>query len=116
MTVLTVAKQRAGSSDFQISHSDFEAGAELRIFSDSLKSLLSNIGQLLALCKGKVCICTPTASADAPSDLMKLCKPELVCIFNNEGVNIGNINTCFNNCGANENIDFTLQQLPPHIR
>ena len=75
----------------------------------------SNGGKLFAARKGKIRTCAAGTSADAPADLVELGKSQFIGIFNNQRVAVGHIHTRFDNRGADENVNFALQQPPPNV-
>ena len=56
MAVLSVAQKRACAADFKVAHCDFETGAELRIFPDSLEPFCCDFGKLSAAHECKISI------------------------------------------------------------
>ena len=102
------AQQIAGAPDLQIPHGDFEAGAEFGKFPDGLQPLFGDVGEDFALPEGQIGKGVSAGTAHTAADLMQLGKAQLVGILDDQGVDIGNINTRLNDGGADQNLDFPV--------
>ena len=72
LAVLFAAENVARSPDFQVTHGDLEAGAELRELADRGQTLLSHVREHLVPCEGQVCVSAAAGTAHAPADLVQL--------------------------------------------
>ena len=88
MPVLAISENRAGAPYFQITHCNFEAAAEFRVFPDSFKPFLRNIAELSAAGEGEISVGAAGTSADSAPDLVQLGKAHAIGIFNDERVYI----------------------------
>ena len=104
MTGLFGAKQVSGAADFQVPHGDLDAGTELgevpdcrqaffRVFGENLVSPECQIGR------------RPAGGASHPAaNLVELREAQTVGVLHNQGVHIRNVNTGFNDSGADQHL------------
>ena len=115
MSVLSAAQQAACSPDFQISHGNLKTAAELCKFSHCSQSLCCLFRKHLISPKCKIGIPSAVGASNSAPQLIKLRQAKAIRPFDNQSVDVRHVYACFNNRGANQNINFIFHQLPPDL-
>ena len=97
MSVLLRAEQIAGTADFQITHSNLKACAQLRKITDSLQTLFSNFAERLIRLIHKVSISKTRAASYTATHLVELRKAEVVGTVDNNRIRQRYVQTVFHN-------------------
>ena len=116
MAVLLGAQQVARAPDLHIPHGDFEAGAEFGEFPDSLQPLGGHVGEHLSPHEGEVGEGAAGGAAHPAPELMELGQAVAVGVFDDQGVDVGDIHPRLDDGGAHQDVQLMLQHLPPDIR
>ena len=113
MPVLAVSQQAARAAYLQVAHGNAEAGAEGGKLPYGRKPLGGNLGQDLVAGKGEVGIRLAGGTPHPPADLVQLAKPHTVGVFDDQRVAVAHVHAGFDQRGADQNVDFIIQQLLP---
>ena len=106
MTGLLSAKQIACTADLQVAHCDFKAGAEFGKIPDGRQALFGDFSQVLIGLIGEVGVGVTGRTAHTAPELVELRKSKPVCVFDDQGVSVGDIQTGFNDGSADQYLDF----------
>ena len=115
MPGLLCTEQTAGTADFQIAHGNFNTGTESRKIPDSIKAFFSIFCEHLITAERQIGACTPGRPADSAANLMQLSQTEMIGIFNNQSIDIGDVNSGFNNGCTDQNLDISAHHAIHHI-
>ena len=72
VTMLLSAEDRACTSDLKVAHCDAEAAAELREFTDSVKTLCGYLGENFSLAESEICESASARTSYTSAELIKL--------------------------------------------
>ena len=97
MSMLARSQKISGATDFQIPHGNFEAASQIRKFLNCSKTLLCHFLQHLILLIHEERIRSTIASSHSSPELVKLGQSHIIRIVDNNGIDIGNIQSGFNN-------------------
>ena len=111
MTMLPHTQQIARTTDFQISHGNLKATSQIRKFLDCRQTFFCNLFQHLIPLIHQERIGSPVGTSHTTAQLIKLGETEIVGIVNNHSIYIGNIQSCLNNRGRHQHIDFSLDKI-----
>ena len=95
MPRLLCAQKIARTADLKVAHRNFKARAKLGKLADGGQALFGDLTEDLVLPEGEICTSPSGRAADAATNLMKLRKPHLVGILDDEGVDIRDIDARF---------------------
>ena len=115
MTGLLGTQQIAGTPNLQVPHGDLKAGTEFCKIPDGRQPFFRNFRQVFIRTVGEIGIGVAGRASYTAAELMQLGKTKPVCIFNNEGVGIGDIQSGFNDGGANQYLDGAVVHSLHHI-
>lgn len=99
-----------GTSDLEVSEGEGVAGSELVEFSEGLEAFSASFGEGLVAGVKEIGVGLAVGSPDTAPKLVELGEAELVGIFDDEGVGVGDIESGFDDGGADEDIDFALDE------
>ena len=116
MPRLLRAQQIARAANFQIAHCNLEARAELGVLADGFESLFCDFGQNLSTPEGQIRVSMAARPSHAAAQLVQLGKAELIRVLNDEGVHVRNVNTCFNDRRADQNLNLPVGHCLHHVR
>ena len=111
MAVLPGAQQVSGPADFQIPHGYFKTAAQLCKFLYGRQTFFCHFLQHFILPVHEKSIGCPAGTPHPAPKLVKLRQAHVVRILNNHGIDVGNIKSCFNNCGRYQYINFSVDKL-----
>ena len=113
VAVLAVAQQVAGAPDLQIPHGDAEPRAEGGELPDGGKTLLGDVREGLVPAEGEIGVGLPAAAAHPAPQLVELGQAHSVCVLDDEGVAVAHVDAGLDQGGADQDIQFPVQQLLP---
>lgn len=100
----------AGSADLEVAKGEGVSGSELVEFGEGLESFLPAFGEGFAAGVEEVGVGLAVGSPDAASELVELRKTEVVGVFDDQGVGVGDIESGFDDGRTDKDIDFTLDE------
>ena len=104
------------TADLQISQSNFHPGSESRKITDGIEPFFRIFRKYFISAEGQIGTRPPGRPANPASDLMQLSKTQTVCILNDQRIDIGNVDTGFNDGGAHQNLRFPTHNTIHHVR
>lgn len=107
---LFCAEEIAGSADLEVSEGERVSGAELIELGEGLESLCSGFGEGFIGGEQKVGVSLSVRSSDSAPELIELAQAKVVSVFDNQGVSVGDIESSFDDCGADKDVDFALDE------
>ena len=111
MPVLLRPYQISRSAYLQITHRNFKTRAELGKLFHCEKPLFRLLCQLFVARKSKICVCQTVASAYPSAQLIHLCKPESVGVFDNNCIDVRNVKPRFYYGCAYQDVNLALRYL-----
>ncbi len=115
MAGLLRAQQVARAPDFQVPHGNLEAGAELGKVPDGGQPLFGDFRQVFIRLVGKVGVGVAGGAAHPAPKLVELAQAKAVGVFDDEGVGVGDVQTGFDDGGADQHLDFPLGHGLHHV-
>ncbi len=100
MPGLLRAEKIARTAYFKVAHGDLVARAELRKIAYGVQALFRVLIEHLVAPEREVSRCAAGRAADAPAYLVQLRQPQPVRVLDDEGVDVGYVDTGFDNGGA----------------
>ena len=111
---LFAAEQVARTANLEIRERQLESGAEVRRIEDRLEALARIIGERLFASIEQITPGTTTAAANATTQLIELCEAEAIGAINDDRVRVRNVETRFDDGGADEDLRFAAHELTHH--
>ena len=116
VAVLLAAEDISGAAEFEVAHGNLEAGAELGELLDGGEAFLGDFAQGLAALVGEVGEGPARGAADSAADLVELREAEMVGVLDDERVDVRDVDAGFDDSGADEDVDFVVDDFLPDAR
>ena len=114
MPRLPRAENFARTANFQIAHRHLKARAQFRCFRNRLQTHARFVRNVRLLVVQKIRKRARGTAPDAPAQLIQLRQTKTVCVIDNDGVGVRNINAAFDDGGANQHIVLARRKFTHH--
>ena len=111
MAVLGPSQNTSGAADLEIAHCDPEAAAQIRVLLNGAEALLRDLAKHPVLAVHQKGVCRAAAPADTSAQLIQLRQSHLIRIMNDDGIDVGNIQTCLDNGRGDQHVDLTVNEI-----
>ena len=111
MSMLSLSQQIARTSDLQIPHGYLETASQLRKFTDRRQPFFRHFLQHLIPPVHQECIGGPVGTSHSSPELIELGQSHIVCIMNDHGIYIGNIQSGLNNRCRYQNVNISIDKI-----
>jgi len=108
VAVLLGPQQLACPADLHVSHGQPVASAQLGRFLDRLKTLLGHVRKWWPV--EEIGVSSLDAPPHASAQLIELCQAIMICVSDDDGVDVGNIQAAFDDGRAEEDIALSLSK------
>ena len=110
MTVLTLSQKVARAADLQILHRNLKTAAQIGKLPDRRQTLFCNFPQHLVPLIHQKGISRPVRASDTSAQLIQLGQSHSVRIVDDDRVDVGNVQTGFDDRRRNQNVDFAVDK------